>query len=136
MNLFTSFRTGFGDSLTCYKLSWIPGESVGFLIDLFRFFELTMIVVSGREVAVFWSPRKTYMIFYSSRNLPGILSNLHLLLQALVFFFLFINLLYGARLQSMADYLQQVAYSFRGLRGQKPSSQADKDIITVRRDQK
>ena len=51
-------------------------------------------------------------------------------------FFLFINLLHGARLQSMADYLQQVAYSFRGLRGQKPSSQADKNIITVRRDQK
>ena len=38
------------------------------------------------------------------------------------FFFLFINLLHGARLQSVADYLQQVAYSFRGLRGQKPPS--------------
>ena len=52
------------------------------------------------------------------------------------FFFLFINLLHGARSQSVVDYLQQVAYSFRGLRGQKPPSQADKDIITVRRDQK
>ena len=38
------------------------------------------------------------------------------------FFFLFINLLHSARSQSMADYLQQVAYSFRGLRGQKPPS--------------
>ena len=37
-----------------------------------------------------------------------------------LFFFLFINLLHSARSQSMADYLQQVAYSFRGLRGQKP----------------
>ena len=36
----------------------------------------------------------------------------------------------------MVDYLQQVAYSFWGLRGQKLSLQADKDIITVRRDQK
>ena len=35
-------------------------------------------------------------------------------------FFYFINLLHGARSQSVADYLQQVAYSFRGLRGQKP----------------
>ena len=40
----------------------------------------------------------------------------------LFFFFLLINLLHGAWLQSVADYLQQVAYSFRGLRGQKPSS--------------
>ena len=38
------------------------------------------------------------------------------------FFFLIINLLHGAQLQSVADYLQQVAYSFRGLRGQKPPS--------------
>jgi len=38
------------------------------------------------------------------------------------FFFLFINFLHSARSQSMADYLQQVAYSFRGLRGQKPPS--------------
>jgi len=38
------------------------------------------------------------------------------------FFFLFINLLHSARLQSVANYLQQVAYSFRGLRGQKPPS--------------
>ena len=38
------------------------------------------------------------------------------------FFFLFINLLHGAQSQSMADYLQQVVYSFRGLRGQKPPS--------------
>ena len=33
------------------------------------------------------------------------------------FFFLFINLLHGAQLQSVADYLQQVVYCFRGLRG-------------------
>ena len=51
-------------------------------------------------------------------------------------FFLIINLLHGAGLQSVVDYLQQVAYSFRGLSGQKPPSQADRDIITVRRDQK
>ena len=38
------------------------------------------------------------------------------------FFFDFINLLHGARSQSVVDYLQQVAYSFRGLRGQKPPS--------------
>ena len=36
----------------------------------------------------------------------------------------------------MADYLQQVAYSFRGLRRQKPPSQADRDDTIVRRDQK
>ena len=42
--------------------------------------------------------------------------------ENIFFFFLFINLLHGARSQSMADYLQQVAYSFRGLRGQKPPS--------------
>jgi len=35
-------------------------------------------------LTVFWSPRKTHMISYSSRNLPGILFDLHLLLQALV----------------------------------------------------
>ena len=35
-------------------------------------------------LTVFWSPRKTCRIFYSSRNLPGILFDLHLLLQALV----------------------------------------------------
>ena len=39
-----------------------------------------------------------------------------------IFIFLFIDLLYGGQSQSMADYLQQVAYSFRGLRGQKPPS--------------
>ena len=38
------------------------------------------------------------------------------------FFFLVINLLHSALSQSMADYLQQVAYSFKGLRGQKPPS--------------
>jgi len=39
-----------GDSPTHFELSWIPGGSVGFLIDLFRIFELTMVVVRGREV--------------------------------------------------------------------------------------
>ena len=41
----------------------------------------------GRTICwltVFWSLRKTCMIFYSSRNLPGILFNLHLLLHTLV----------------------------------------------------
>ena len=52
------------------------------------------------------------------------------------FFFLVINLLHSTRSQSVADYLQQVAYSFRGLREQKPPSQADKDVITVKRDHK
>ena len=33
-----------------FELSWIPGGSVGFLSDLFGFFELTMVVVRGREV--------------------------------------------------------------------------------------
>jgi len=28
----------------------MPGGSVGFLFDLFRFFKLTMVVVRGREV--------------------------------------------------------------------------------------
>ena len=32
-----------------FELSWIPGGSVGFLINLFGFFELTMVVVRGRE---------------------------------------------------------------------------------------
>ena len=47
-----------------------------------------------------------------------------------------INLLHGAQSQSMADYLQQVAYSFRGFRGWKPSLQTDRDIAIVRRNQK
>ena len=33
-----------------FELSWRPGGSVGFLIDLFGFFELTMVVVREREV--------------------------------------------------------------------------------------
>ena len=33
-----------------FKLSWRPGGSVGFLINLFGFFELTMVAVRGREV--------------------------------------------------------------------------------------
>ena len=33
-----------------FELSWRPGGSVGFFIDLFGFFELTMVVVRGREV--------------------------------------------------------------------------------------
>jgi len=37
------------------------------------------------------------------------------------FFFLFINLLHSAQLQSVTDYLQQVAYSFQGLKEQKLS---------------
>ena len=35
-----------------FELSWIPGGSVVFLINLFGFFELTMVVVRGREVVV------------------------------------------------------------------------------------
>jgi len=42
----------FGDSPMPFELSWIPGESVGFLINLFGFFELTMVMVRGREVSV------------------------------------------------------------------------------------
>ena len=34
-----------------FELSWRPGGSVGFLINLFGFFELTMVVVRGREVS-------------------------------------------------------------------------------------
>ena len=36
-----------------FELSWRPGGSVGFLINLFGFFELTMVVVRGREVTAF-----------------------------------------------------------------------------------
>ena len=39
-----------GDSPMPFELSWIPGGSVGFLINLFGFFELTMVVVRGKEV--------------------------------------------------------------------------------------
>ena len=39
-----------GDSPMPFELSWRPGGSVGFLINLFGFFELTMVVVRGREV--------------------------------------------------------------------------------------
>ena len=39
-----------GDSPTHCELSWIPGGSVEFLIDLFRIYELTMVVVREREV--------------------------------------------------------------------------------------
>ena len=35
-----------------FELSWRPGGSVGFLINLFGFFELTMVVVRGREGGV------------------------------------------------------------------------------------
>ena len=35
-----------------FELSWRPGGSVGFLINLFGFFELTMVVVRGREVFI------------------------------------------------------------------------------------
>ena len=42
-----------GDSPTHCELSWIPGGSIGFLIYLFGFFELTMVVVREREVKVY-----------------------------------------------------------------------------------
>ena len=35
-----------------FELSWRPGGSVGLLINLFGFFELTMVVVRGREVSL------------------------------------------------------------------------------------
>ena len=40
-----------------FELSWIPEESVGFLSDLFRIFELTMVVVRGKGMYVvcYWS---------------------------------------------------------------------------------
>jgi len=38
------------DSPMSFELSWKPGGSVRFLINLFGFFELTMVVVRGREV--------------------------------------------------------------------------------------
>ena len=42
-----------GDSPMPFELSWIPGGSVGFLINLFGFFELTMVVVRGRGFSNF-----------------------------------------------------------------------------------
>ena len=33
-----------------FELSWRPGGSIKFLINLFGFFELTMVVVRGRKV--------------------------------------------------------------------------------------
>ena len=36
-----------------FELSWRPGGSVGFLINLFGFFELTMVVVRGRGRACY-----------------------------------------------------------------------------------
>ena len=41
-----------GDSPAYYELFWIPGESVGFLIDLFRFFELTIMVVREKKASL------------------------------------------------------------------------------------
>ena len=38
-----------GDLPTCCELSWRLGESVRFLFETFGFFELTMVVVKGRE---------------------------------------------------------------------------------------
>ena len=38
-----------GDSPMSFELSWRPGGSIGFLINLFGFFKLTMVVVRGRE---------------------------------------------------------------------------------------
>jgi len=42
-----------GDSPTYFELSWRPEGSVEFLIDLFRIFELTMVVVREREGVVY-----------------------------------------------------------------------------------
>ena len=40
-----------------FELSWSPGGSLGFLINLFGFFELTMVVVRGREVGCKANPK-------------------------------------------------------------------------------
>jgi len=45
----------FGNSPTWCELSWRPGESVGFLFEFLGIFGLTMVVVKGREVALFTS---------------------------------------------------------------------------------
>jgi len=51
-----------GNSPMSFELSWRPGGSVGLLINLFGFFELTMVVVRGRGAyvapGVRGSPRK------------------------------------------------------------------------------
>jgi len=38
------------ESPTYLELSWRPGGSAGFFVDLFGFFELTMVVVREREM--------------------------------------------------------------------------------------
>jgi len=47
-----------------FELSWKLGGNVGFLINLFGFFELTMVVVRRRE-----------MFFQPSPSRPGQLQN-------------------------------------------------------------
>jgi len=44
-----------------FELSWRLGGSVGFLINLFGFFELTMVVVRGREVMLTLASQSYYM---------------------------------------------------------------------------
>jgi len=38
------------ESPTYLELSWRPGRSAGFFVDLFGFFELTMVVVRERKI--------------------------------------------------------------------------------------
>ena len=93
-------------------------------------------VLSVRNVVVLIELRTTDCWLGVAKPIPSLILLRRQLQMMYFFFFLFINLLHGAQSQSVADYLQQVAYSFRGLRGQKPPLQADRNIIIVRRDQK
>jgi len=63
-----------GDSPTHCELFWRPGGSIGFLIDLFGFFKLTMVVVREREMHVFniSAPGPDYITW---RHLKLILAN-------------------------------------------------------------
>ena len=58
-----------------FELSWRPGGSLGFLINLFGFFELTMVVVRGREVTCLRTAtlpsQHALMSLLSARNSKG-----------------------------------------------------------------
>ena len=63
-----------GDSPTHCELSWILGGSVGFLIDLFRIFELTIVVVRGRGSSS-WLPHIGQSVTLCARATRAILNH-------------------------------------------------------------
>ena len=96
--------------------SWVPFS----LLEMQEALKVCSYIFAPGPDHITW--RYLKVILANNTCAVGILSLANACIFFFFFFFYFINLLHGARSQSMADYLQQVAYSFRGLRGQKPPS--------------